>query len=587
MSFPSLSLWFSVLLTAAATIGSVDANSYETIQGRSCFRSMGGMMDSMFYLQEDNPDLVTISDIGDSYLKQYEGRPFGKYDIPKGGYDIYALKITASDSPRKSKDKGKMLVTSGVHAREWATPELLGRFIELLVDGYDKDADITWILQHVEVHAILYVNPDGRFMAEKYPQLYWRKNMNPNGGCGDDKYGVDINRNFDFRWSDPAGASSNPCDSNYHGNGPESEPETQALADYARSLFPKGQRKNNPEKQMDDPFGEEITGMYIDIHSSGGYVYYPWGHKDAKSPDDEALQALGRKINSFNDYKLWAGSQPDFVYEASGDTSDWFYADMGVASLGLEIGDEFYQNCRSFEEEVVPINLPALVYAAKIAGKPFKQVKGPDVLDLKVSYGKGNIKVTAESSDSKMVDSIKGFPDFRTGDQNIERVEVYLDVHPDDYKQGRDTSWAMRPLARRLDSEDATVRTTSLKCSDFTKKKKCKRGAGVGGKGKCAWVTQTKTCKLAKNVGSNEDDNEDSTGDSAGDFEFNSGEETVQLMIDTSRIFPGRHTIFVQATDSDGYRGPVSSAFVDVSKRQRESSLRGTRHERRRMDPSF
>lgn len=32
---------------------------------------------------------------------------------------------------------------------------------------------------------------------------------------------------------------------------------------------------------------------------------YPWGHEDLMSPDDDALQALGRKIASFNDYKLW------------------------------------------------------------------------------------------------------------------------------------------------------------------------------------------------------------------------------------------------------------------------------------------
>lgn len=97
--------------------------------------------------------------------------------------------------------------------------------------------------------------------------------MNPNGGCNnDEQYGVDINRNFDFMWSDPDGASSNPCDSDYHGSSAESEPETEALAQYARDLFPQGQRKDDPEGDMNVPFGEDITGIYADIHSSGGYV---------------------------------------------------------------------------------------------------------------------------------------------------------------------------------------------------------------------------------------------------------------------------------------------------------------------------
>lgn len=569
-----------------------NVNSYEKIEGRSCFRSMKGMMESMFDLAGEHSDLMTISDIGDSYLKNNNGRTNGNFDIPTDGHDIYALKITApnSDSSHNSNNKGKMLLTSGVHAREWAPPELLARFIEKLVEGYEQDADITWIMRNTEIHAILYVNPDGRWVSEKYPELYWRKNLNPDGGCDDDEYGVDINRNFDFKWGDQAGASSYPCDSDYHGTAPESEPETEALSKYARDLFPEGQRKNNPENQMNDAFGEDITGMYIDIHASGGYVYYPWGHADKQSPDDEALQALGRKINSFNDYKLWAGGQPDFVYEASGDTSDYLYAAMGVASLGFEIGDDFYQNCQTFEDEVVPINLPALIYAAKITGKPFKEVKGPDILNLDASSSNGEIRVTARASDSRMVNAIQGFPDFRTGRQNIADVQLYLDVHPEDYNQGRDTSWAMQPSRRRLESEEDdrsinTIRARSINCESYSKKKKCKR---AGGGGKCIWNRAQRLCKPAKNTGSgvvankpgtaevdNVDATENEVSNTASVVEFNSGDETVELTIDSSTISSGRHTLFIQAKDSGGYKGPVSSVFIEVNRRQRESLLRG------------
>lgn len=437
----NIPVWLLVLL--AATAGSDAATAYETIQGRSCFRSMKGMMDSMFDLARGNPNLMTITDIGDSWLKNNEGRHDGVHDIPDGGYDIYALNVTVADSSRLSNEKGKMLVTSGVHAREWAPPELLGRYIEMLVNGYDSDADVTWVLQHTEIHAILYVNPDGRFMAEKYPELYWRKNLNPIRCGGGYEYGVDINRNFDFMWSDSAGASDHPCAGDYHGPSAESEPETKAMAEYARKLFPEEQRKSDPIEKMGEPFGEDITGMYIDIHASGGYVYYPWGHKDAKSPDDEALQALGRKINSFNEYKLWAGSQPDFMYEASGDTSDWAYATLGVASLGFEIGDDFQQACDSFEAEVVPQNLPALLFAAKTVQRPFSTIKGPDVLDLTAKHVNGEIRGSVYASDSMMVNAIDNFDNFRTGSQPITKVDIYLDAHPDDYREG-DLSWEIR-----------------------------------------------------------------------------------------------------------------------------------------------
>lgn len=608
----NFSFWLSILLTAATAIGPNNAaDAYDTIEGRSCFRSMDGMMKSMIDLRNKYSDLISISDIGESYLKNNEGRTDGKYKIPTDGYVIYALTITApdKDSSLQSDDKGKMLVTSGVHAREWAPPELLARFIEMLVYGYDNDADITWILQRNEIHAILYVNPDGRYMAEKYPDLYWRKNMNPNNKCGDGDYGVDINRNLDFMWAHKDGASSNPCDGDYHGTSAESEPETKALTDYAKKLFPEGQRKNDPKGEMNNPFGEDITGMYIDIHSSGGYVYYPWGHDDSQSPDDEALQALGRKMSYFNDYLLWAGGQQDFLYAASGDTSDWMYAAMGVASLGFEIGDDFQQKCTSFENEVVPINLPALLFAAKTAQKPYTEIKGPDIMDLSVQNSNGQIKVSAEVSDSEMVNKIKDFKDFRTGDQKITKVELYLDVHPDDYKSG-DTKWEMQPASRRLDSEHVKAfMERQTDCRMYDKKGKCKK---AGGGGICKWSKTNRKCKArdtstGNNVSSGNNDSIDCSlykkrnkcnralggdvcswagdkctaavsesavgGSSGGGNPFNSGEETVKMVINASSLSPGRHALFVQATDSDGYRGPVSSEFILVSQR----ALRGTK----------
>lgn len=574
-------------------------------------------MDSMNDLARDYSSLVTISDIGDSYLKKNPGRQNGDYDIPTGGYDIHAIKITASDSTRQSNQKGKMLITSGVHAREWAPPELLARFIEMLVYGYDDDADITWILQHIEIHAILYVNPDGRYMAEKYPELYWRKNLNPSGGCDDEEYGVDINRNMKFMWAFQDGSSDDPCESDYHGTRGESEPETKALADYARNLFPEGQRKTDPEGQKDVAFGEDITGMYVDIHSSGGYVYYPWGHEDSQSPDDEALQALGRKMNYFNDYLLWAGGQQDFLYPASGDISDWMYAAMGVASMGFEIGDDWQQDCSVFENKVVPINLPALLYAAKTASKPFKEIKGPDIMDLDVRNENGQIQVTARVSDSEMVNAIKDFPDFTTGAQTIANVRLYLDVHPDDYQSG-DVRWEMQAVNRRLEeerrsencasitqkreckrfdggdvcewlttsetctsangssvstatvNEQPTVNNASIECGEFTRKGKCNN---AGGGGLCYWDSAKKHCDAASSSSSFVEANSgpaEATVSSTANYAtgtLDSGDETVLLTIEANSLSPGKHSLFVQAADSDGYKGPVSSVFVDVSSR--------------------
>ena len=43
------------------------------------------------------------------------------------------------------------------------------------------------------------------------------------------------------------------------------------------------------------------------------------------------------------------------------------YAVFGVATFGLEVGEEFDEDCDLFEDEIIPLNLPALLYAAKVS----------------------------------------------------------------------------------------------------------------------------------------------------------------------------------------------------------------------------
>lgn len=229
---------------------------YDTIDGYECFRNLNSTIQSMFDLASSYPTLVSTVDVGDSQIK--------KSSVSEG-YDIYAMIITAPwSSSSTTSIKGRMLVTSGVHAREYAPPELALRFAEHLLQGYDTNSDITWLLRHTEIHLILHVNPDGRYVAENENNMQ-RKNMNAVDGGGKTNdtctIGVDLNRNFDIMWGDISGGytSNIPCDDTYHGPSPESESETQAVANYARALFPKGQRKNDTKIVS----GEEIMGILV------------------------------------------------------------------------------------------------------------------------------------------------------------------------------------------------------------------------------------------------------------------------------------------------------------------------------------
>lgn len=248
-------------------------SSYSTISDFPCYKDLQGTFDWMkdtVTRSSSIPGLsVTMTDIGDSYLKTED---------PNTGNDMWALKITGK-AANSAVPKGVFFAMSGIHAREYAPPELVSRWADLLINSYGNDADITAMLDHTEVHLVLQSNPDGRHVAETNREVMRRKNLNPIGSdaqCGD-SFGVDLNRNFPFRWGIDSGSSGDACAETYRGPAPASEPEVQAILAYCESIFPEAQRKADPESQQQTPYNEESTmGVFFDVHSYSELIIWPW-----------------------------------------------------------------------------------------------------------------------------------------------------------------------------------------------------------------------------------------------------------------------------------------------------------------------
>ena len=251
---------------------------------------------------------------------------------------------------------------TAVHAREYATAELNTRFAEYLVENYDVDPDITWLLDFTEIHLLLQANPDGRKLAET--GLPWRKNTNENY-CSptSTSRGADLNRNFEFQWGCCAGSSGSECDVTYRGPSPGSEPETQTIQNYVRAIFP-DQRGG----LLTDPAPDNAMGIFLDIHSYSELVIWPWGFINTVAPNGTSLQTLGRKFAYFNDYEP---KQAIDLYPTDGTTDDFAYGELGLAAYTFELGTTFFQNCPVFENTILPDNLPALLYAAKTSRTPY------------------------------------------------------------------------------------------------------------------------------------------------------------------------------------------------------------------------
>lgn len=209
---------------AAINLDDVEGRIVDSgIPGFSSYRTVEETFDDAATLAAENPDLVEWFTIGESYDKVTPGGA--------EGYDISVLKLTNQNI---DVEKPAIYIEGAIHAREYTTAELVTRFAEGLVAGYGVDPDATWLLDYHEIHIVPIANPDGRKFAEQ--GYSWRRNTNPNPPPGADpaefpNYGVDLNRNFDFKWNDAEDlpgalppSSGDPSSNVYRGESPASDP---------------------------------------------------------------------------------------------------------------------------------------------------------------------------------------------------------------------------------------------------------------------------------------------------------------------------------------------------------------------------
>jgi len=329
------------------------------IPGYACYSTVEETFSRMDQMKLNYPTLAEIIDIGDSWEKTMNGVE---------GHDIRILKITNQNT---SGDKPILFLASAIHAREYATAELNTRFAEYLLAEYGHNADVTWILDNHEIHFSLQTNPDGRKQAET--GLLWRKNTNHDYCINNSSSrGADLNRNYPFEW----GGEPNECDNTFGGGSAASEPEVDAQINYIREIF-----DDNRGPGANEAVDENTSGIFVDIHSYSQLVLYPWGYTGNDSPNDNQFQALSKRAAWFNDYLPQASSD---LYSVSGASIDTTYGELGIASLVFELGTEFFQECAVFETTLLPDNLAALMYLARVSQAPYKQPLGPDIENLNI-----------------------------------------------------------------------------------------------------------------------------------------------------------------------------------------------------------
>ncbi|MFJ3652675.1 M14 family zinc carboxypeptidase [Streptomyces nigra] len=220
----------------------------------------GGLKEEIVRTGQENPGLTKVVSIGKTVR----------------GQDILALKLTKHAAKSKDGSKPAVLYMSNQHAREWITPEMTRRLMHYYLDNYKRDKRVQKIVDSTELWFVLSANPDGYDHTFKDSSTrLWRKNLRDVNGDGaiSTGDGVDLNRNFTYKWGyDDEGSSPNPTSETYRGASPGSEPETKAL--------------DALQKRVGFTYG-------INYHSAAELLLYGVGWQVATdTPDDVMYKAL-------------------------------------------------------------------------------------------------------------------------------------------------------------------------------------------------------------------------------------------------------------------------------------------------------
>ncbi|MEE3277464.1 MAG: M14 family zinc carboxypeptidase, partial [Candidatus Thermoplasmatota archaeon] len=288
--------------------------------------------------------------------------------------------------------------------------------------GVDEDFSEQFITDMVntrEIYLIPMLNTDGnRYDREEYcgetawENCYrsgWRKNLRDNTVTGvtpipdvDEEVdegcdGVDLNRNYQFEWGAPLGATGplfpgmcyagGPNNDVYNGpvnyedndgDGLVNEDHVDGKDDDADGQVDEDWMGGNSEPEtkfiqdmteMNDDDGDGSSDFKVTLtwHSFSELVLWPWGHcTNCYTTDDEYLVYHGNVMGQMTDY---APMQSSELYPTTGDFCDWHYGVHESYCYTIEIGNAFHE----LPEDIAHIavrNLGIPFYMTEIADDP-------------------------------------------------------------------------------------------------------------------------------------------------------------------------------------------------------------------------
>jgi carboxypeptidase T len=261
----------------------------------------------------------------DSMKSKYPGLITTRQTLTAGttlqGRPLYYVKI--SDNPETAEAEPQALYTALHHAREPESLSQLIFYMWYLLENYNTNAHVKYLVDHTEMYFVPCINPDGYVYNQTNSPGgggMWRKNRRNNGSSS----GVDLNRNYGKFWGyDNVGSSPDGNDETYRGTAAFSEPETQMIRDFCNAHQFK---------------------IALNAHTFSNLLIYPYGHISSyQTPDSAIFQKLAGDMAECSGFLTGTGDMT-VGYVSNGDSDDWMYDEQAtkgkIFSMTPEAGDQ-------------------------------------------------------------------------------------------------------------------------------------------------------------------------------------------------------------------------------------------------------
>jgi len=299
------------------------------------------------------------------------------------GRKVWAVKISDNPDIDESATESAIYFDGLHHAREPQGMASLMYFMYWLLDNYASNPEAAYLVNNREIFFIPVVNPDGyAYNQQTNPNGggSWRKNRRNNSGS----YGVDLNRNYAYKWGfDNIGSSNTPSSDTYRGPSAASEPEISGIQNFVNIIHPQ---------------------IAFSMHSVAERVLNPYGYADSII----IYEKYSEFANDFatNTNYLYGTVSQMLSYTSNGTTRDYFQS-IGSMCWVIECaGSDFWP----LQSEIIPlasVNLKMFKYLTWVGGNMvdmqnyFVVGKGyaekNDTLELQVGIKNKGLSKTAKN----------------------------------------------------------------------------------------------------------------------------------------------------------------------------------------------